>query len=81
MPDAVKIASTDFAEAHHSTRTKARKQALDVLFQADLRNEAVHRTMARRTEQGSPRYGTSPDRSSTAIRSTATRSTSTSIGP
>lgn len=54
VPDAVKIASTDFAEAHHSTRTKARKQALDVLFQADLRNEAVHRTMARRTEQGEP---------------------------
>lgn len=54
VPDAVKIASTDFAGAHHSTRTKARKQALDVLFQADLRNESVHRTMARRVEQDEP---------------------------
>ncbi len=54
VPDAVKLSGTDFANAHHSTRTKARKQALDVLFQADLRNEAVHRTMARRTEQGEP---------------------------
>lgn len=54
VPDAVKIGSRDFSDAHHSTRTKARKQALDVLFQADLRHESVHRAMARRVDQGEP---------------------------
>lgn len=54
VPGAVKIASTDYAQAHHSTRTKARKQALDVLFQADLRRETVSEVLARRTAQGEP---------------------------
>ena len=35
---AIKLASQDMA-AHHSARTKARKAALDVLFQADLLDE------------------------------------------
>ena len=36
VPGAIKVSSTDMAERHHSARTKARKAALDVLFEADL---------------------------------------------
>ena len=36
VPGATKVSSTDMAERHHSARTKARKAALDVLFEADL---------------------------------------------
>lgn len=54
VPGAVKVASTDFAGAHHSTRTKARKQALDVLFQAELRDESLDAVLARRAAQGEP---------------------------
>lgn len=39
VPGAVKISSRDMAERHHSTRTKARKAALDVLYQAEQRQE------------------------------------------
>ncbi|GAA2184305.1 hypothetical protein GCM10009785_31670 [Brooklawnia cerclae] len=36
VPGAVKVESVDMADRHHSARTKARKAALDVLFEADL---------------------------------------------
>lgn len=36
VPGAVKVSSVDMADRRHSARTKARKQALDVLFEADL---------------------------------------------
>ncbi|WP_316669408.1 transcription antitermination factor NusB [uncultured Propionibacterium sp.] len=54
VPGAVKVASTDFAGARHSTRTKARKQALDILFQAELRDESVDAVLERRAGQGEP---------------------------
>jgi N utilization substance protein B len=36
------------------TRTKARKRALDILFEADLREMAVHEVLAAATEQAEP---------------------------
>lgn len=54
VPGAVKVASTDHAGVRHSTRTKTRKQALDVLFQAELRDESVDAVLERRAEQGEP---------------------------
>lgn len=36
VPGAVKVSSVDMAERHQSARTKARKAALDVLYEADL---------------------------------------------
>jgi len=36
------------------TRTKARKRALDILFEADLRDLAVHEVLAAATEQAEP---------------------------
>lgn len=36
VPGAVKVRSVDMAGRHHSARTKARKAALDMLFEADL---------------------------------------------
>lgn len=37
VPGAVKISSEDMAERHHSARTKARKAALDIFYQSELR--------------------------------------------
>lgn len=37
VPGAIKVASVDMADVHHSTRTKARNAALEILFEADLR--------------------------------------------
>ena len=37
-----------------STRTKARKRALDILFEADLRGLPVHEVLAAATEQAEP---------------------------
>lgn len=54
VPGAVKVASTNYEGARHSTRTKARKQALDVLFQAELRDESVDAVLRRRAQQGEP---------------------------
>ncbi len=36
VPGAFKVSSLDMAGRHHSARTKARKAALDVLYEADL---------------------------------------------
>ncbi len=36
------------------TRTKARKRALDILFEADLRGLPVHEVLAAATEQAEP---------------------------
>lgn len=52
VPGAVKVASKDNASARHSARTKSRKQALDILFEADLRNEPIEQVVDRRRQEG-----------------------------
>ncbi len=52
VPGAVKVASKDNAGARHSARTKSRKQALDILFEADLRNEPIDQVVDRRHQEG-----------------------------
>ena len=48
VPGAVKVSSVDMADAHHSTRTKARKAALDVLFESDLLGQDASVSLAER---------------------------------
>ena len=50
VPGAVKVSSVDMAEAHHSTRTKARNAALDILFEADLRELDPFTVLAERLD-------------------------------
>ncbi|WP_341728746.1 transcription antitermination factor NusB [Brooklawnia sp.] len=50
VPGAVKVSSVDMADAHHSTRTKARKAALDMLFEADLLNQDPFASLANRLD-------------------------------
>ncbi len=50
VPGAVKISSTDMAGQHHSARTKARKQALDVLYEADLLEHDPFDSLAQRLD-------------------------------
>ncbi|MFZ2625981.1 MAG: transcription antitermination factor NusB [Propionibacterium sp.] len=52
VPGAFKVSSTDSAGARHSSRTKSRKQALDILFEADLRRQAVEQVIDRRRQEG-----------------------------
>lgn len=47
IPGAVKVSSEDMAERHHSARTKARKAALDILFEADVRSETIDEALRR----------------------------------
>lgn len=50
VPGAIKVSSVDMADAHYSTRTKARKAALDILFEADLLNRDPFDSLARRLD-------------------------------
>lgn len=42
------------AQPHHSARTKARKRALDILFEAELRDRDPLTTLAEHTASGEP---------------------------
>ena len=42
------------ATPHHSTRTKARKRALDILFESELRGRDALTTLAERTAEATP---------------------------
>jgi len=46
--------STDRVRTHLSTRTKARKRALDILFEADLRGDDPSATLAARADAADP---------------------------
>ena len=48
VPGAIKISSVDMSIKRHSARTKARKAALDILFEADLRGGDSWSRLARR---------------------------------
>ncbi|MGB3953719.1 MAG: transcription antitermination factor NusB [Brooklawnia sp.] len=50
VPGAVKISSIDMATRHHSARTKARKAALDILFEADLLQRDPFESLADRLD-------------------------------
>lgn len=50
VPGAVKIAHLDMAQKHQSGRTKARKAALDILFEADLLDAGVKTCLDNRLE-------------------------------
>lgn len=51
VPGAVKVSSVDMALIrHHSARTKARKAALDILFEADLLDHEVADGLAKRLD-------------------------------
>ncbi|SER54408.1 N utilization substance protein B [Propionibacterium cyclohexanicum] len=52
VPGAIKVATKDYAGTRHSARTKSRKQALDILFEADLRGEPIDRVVERRSQEG-----------------------------
>ncbi|MFT8394904.1 transcription antitermination factor NusB [Propionibacterium sp.] len=52
VPGALKVSSTDYAGARHSSRTKSRKQALDILFEAELRDESIDSVLERRMQEG-----------------------------
>ena len=55
VPGAVKVASVDMAERHHSARTKARKAALDILFEADLLGRDAWGLLAERLDAPGPK--------------------------
>ena len=46
--------TADRVRTHLSTRTKARKRALDILFEADLRGDDPAATLAARTDAADP---------------------------
>lgn len=46
--------SDDESRGHHGARTKARKRAVDILFEADLRDSDVSATLAERTHDADP---------------------------
>ena len=49
------VAATDHTQPRrHGTRSKARKRALDILFEADLRGDDPLATLAERVELGEP---------------------------
>lgn len=50
VPGAIKISSLDMAQRHHSAQTKARKAALDVLYQAELRGLDPQEVLSRAIE-------------------------------
>ncbi len=50
VPGAVKIASQDMAGRSHTTRTKARLAALDILFEADLLESDLLDSLTRRMD-------------------------------
>lgn len=50
VPGAVKVSSVDMAERHQSARTKARKAALDVLFEADLLGDDASSLLSQRMD-------------------------------
>lgn len=50
VPGAVKISSVDMGQRRQSSRTKARKQALDVLFEADLLERDAFQSLAERLD-------------------------------
>ena len=55
VPGAVKVASVDMAERHHSARTQARKAALDILFEADLLGRDAWGLLAERLDAPGPK--------------------------
>lgn len=50
VPGAVKISSVDMAARRRSARTKARKAALDILFEADLLDQDPFTSLAKRLD-------------------------------
>lgn len=50
VPGAVKVRSVDMADRHRSARTKARKAALDILFEADLLDQDPFTSLASRLD-------------------------------
>lgn len=54
MSEVADVVDLPSKPARHGTRSKARKRALDILFEADLRGEDAVATLSERVAQGEP---------------------------